>query len=106
MPSFHEELVDLVASDANDSDGPPVPGHKRGKLEKQVACYYCRTLGRGAVGAKRDGRKDSFRKNYPKTFYGCKSCHVPLCNKHNCWTEYHSSKYAGMTDLNAKAKWL
>ena len=106
MPSFHEEMVDLVSSNADDSDGPPVFRHKRGKLTKQLACYNCRRLGRGAIGSKRKGREDSFRKLYAKTFYGCKSCNVPLCNKHNCWSEYHNSNYVGQTDLDAKTVWL
>jgi hypothetical protein len=110
-PHFHSEVLDIaLTSSDSDTELKSVvevfsDGQKKGRMGNQVACYYCRKLRRSRPGSVRIGRGTA-QILYPKTFYGCKTCNVPLCNKYNCWTDYHNSQHVGQSDLPATAEWL
>jgi hypothetical protein len=71
------------------------PGNFKGVYKR--SCYACIQEGNFKV-AKARSDTGSGRKEYPKSYSGCVTCNVALCNnKGVCWANYHE-KYCGEND--------
>ena len=107
--SFHNPLPQVEEEKKEEGNNNPsfFPGHIVGELLDYRACFNCRKVGRYKIGSQRKGRKEgSIHKLYPRSKYGCRTCNVPICKKHDCWVVYHRSEYAGTHDNMDKINWL